>query len=137
MRKDTFILAHETARNLAIKACISAPKGYVVIIQEPTRTLPQNSLFHGLCTDISKSGIEWAGKKRATQQWKVLLVSGHAIVTKQGSEMVPGLEGEFVNLRESTANMGVGRLSSLIDYTYAWGTDNGVIWTPYKDRGYE
>jgi hypothetical protein len=34
--------------------------------------------------------------------------------------MVPGIEGEFVNLRESTARMSKARGSSLIEYTLAF-----------------
>jgi hypothetical protein len=34
--------------------------------------------------------------------------------------MVPGLEGEFVNLRESTAQMGIKRMISLIEYSQAY-----------------
>ncbi|MGF7452571.1 recombination protein NinB, partial [Pasteurella bettyae] len=37
-----------------------------------------------------------------------------------------GLEGEVINLRESTAQMGVKRLASLIEYLTVWGVENGV-----------
>jgi hypothetical protein len=64
--------------------------------------------------------MEWAGKPRDASAWKVLLVSGHAIATKETAEIVPGLEGEFVNIRESTALMSKSRGSSLIDYSEAF-----------------
>ena len=76
--------------------------------------------------DLSRSELTWAGKRRSTAQWKVLLVSGHAVATKEGAEMVPGIEGEFVNLRESTAAMTKKRGSSLIEYTVAFCATNGV-----------
>ena len=60
------------------------------------------------------------GKRRTADEWKVLLVSGHSVATKRGAEIVPGLEGEFVNLRESTASMDKARGSSLIEYTMAF-----------------
>jgi hypothetical protein len=97
-----------------------------VTIAAPTRNLEQNALFHSLCTDIAKSPLEWAGKRRDAASWKVLLVSGHAVATKEGAEMVPGLEGEYVNLRESTALMSKKRGSSLIEYTIAFCAQNGV-----------
>ena len=40
--------------------------------------------------------------------------------------MVPGLEGEFVNIRESTALMSIKRGSSLIEYATAFALSNGV-----------
>ena len=118
--KRLFVLAHLEARKRAAKAVAEAPEGYRVCIEPPKRNGEQNAKFHAICSDIAKSGVEWAGKRRTAEQWKVLLVSGHAQATKEGAEMVPGLEGEFVNLRESTALMSVKRSSSLIEYAQAY-----------------
>lgn len=121
-----FILAHAQARQRALQAVSEAPDGYSVTVSEPKRNLEQNACFHAICTDLARSGLEWAGKRRSADQCKVLLVSGHAVVTKQGAEMVPGLEGEFVNVRESTALMSVKRSSSLIEYSKAFCANHGV-----------
>jgi hypothetical protein len=98
----------------------------VVEAKPENRSLDQNAKFHALVEDIAKQGTQWAGKPRTAAEWKVLLVSGHAIATKEGAEMVPGLEGEFVNLRESTAKMSKKRSASLIEYTLAFCAQNGV-----------
>lgn len=66
----------------------------------------------------------WETKNGGTVE--VLLVSGHAIATKEGAEIVPGLEHEFVNLRESTALMSKKRGASLIEYTLAFCAGNGI-----------
>jgi hypothetical protein len=95
-------------------------------VREETRNLDQNAKFHALCGDIAASGFQWAGKPRTTAQWKCLLVSGHAVATEEEHEIVPGLEGEFLNVRESTALMGVRRSSSLIEYTLAFMADKGI-----------
>lgn len=99
------------------------------------RTSDQNAKFHALCSDIAKSKLPWAGKPRSATQWKVLLVSGHATLTKEGSDMVPGLEGEFINIRESTALMSIARGSSLIEYTLAFCAEHGVPIT-YREPEY-
>jgi hypothetical protein len=128
MTKRVFILQPHPhpARARALEAVREAADGQVVTISDPTRNLEQNALFHSLCTDIAKSPLQWAGKRRDAASWKVLLVSGHAMATKEGAEMVPGLEGEYVNLRESTALMSKKRGSSLIEYTIAFCAQNGV-----------
>lgn len=54
------------------------------------------------------------------------MVSAHKIATGGQAEMVIGLEGEVINLRESTAQMSVKRLASLIEYVQAWAVENGV-----------
>jgi len=120
MSARKFVLAHDIARARALEAVREAPAGYSVTLAEPKRNADQNAMFHAICGDIAKSGIQWAGKPRTAAQWKVLLVSGHATATKEESEMVPGLEGEFVNVRESTALMSVRRSSSLIEYAKAF-----------------
>lgn len=107
-------------RDRAIEAIREAPDGYSVTLAERGRNLEQNAKFHAQCTELAKSGREWMGKRRTASEWKVLLVSGHATATQQGAEMVPGLEGEFVNLRESTASMSRSRISSLIEYAQAF-----------------
>lgn len=109
-----------------MEAVKTAPEGHCVTVAEPSRSGEQNKLFHELCGKIARSGAEWAGKRRTADAWKVLLVSGHAVATKEGAEVVPGLEGEFVNIRESTASMSKKRGSSLIDYTMAFCASKGI-----------
>lgn len=115
-----FVLVHPMARANAIEAVRSAPDGHQVILKPHNRTLDQNAKFHALCSDLGRAKAQWAGKPRTAAEWKVLLVSGHAIATKEGAEIVPGLEGEFVNIRESTAAMSKSRGASLIEYTLAF-----------------
>lgn len=126
--KQLYILSHSTARQRALQAVAHAPEGYAVRISEPRRNEDQSARFHAMCGDISKQCTH-IGRMLSKDQWKVLLVSGHAIVTKEGADMVPGLEGEYVNLREPTSAMGKRRMASLIDYTRAFGDSRGVEWT--------
>ena len=127
MTRKTFIVGtHPMSRTLAVQAVSAAPDGNVITISEPKRNAEQNAKFHAICSDIARSGAEWAGKKRTADQWKVLLVSGHAVATKEGAEMVPGIEGEYVNVRESTALMSVKRSSSLIEYAVAFCAMNEI-----------
>jgi hypothetical protein len=109
-----------------IKSMLFAGHRLVLEVRPATRSLDQNAKFHAICGDLAKSGLPWAGKTRNAKQWKVLLVSGHATATEEGSEIVPGLEGEFVNIRESTALMSVRRSSSLIEYAISFCVMNNV-----------
>ena len=127
--KQTFILLPypHPSRDRALNAVRDAPDGYCVQIGEPNRNGEQNAKFHALCTDVAKSGAKWAGKTRTAIEWKVLFVSGHSIATGKGADMVPGLENEFVNLRESTARMSKSRASSLIEYVLSWCAENDIL----------
>lgn len=126
MLKPTFYLHTPAIRANAKRAIDQAADGDVVTIKPAGRTDDQNAKFHAICSDISKSGFKWAGKERSAAEWKVLLVSGHTVATAGSVEIVPGLENEFVNIRESTALMGKKRGASLIEYSIAWAAGNDI-----------
>ena len=121
-----FALHNDAIRQRAKQAIDEAAPGMMVKISEPVRNLDQNARFHAICNDISRAGVQWMGKTRSPEAWKVLLVSGHAVATKEEIDIVPGIEGEFVNLRESTALMSKRRSASLIDYATAFAITHGV-----------
>ncbi|CAK8739167.1 hypothetical protein SODG_002773 [Sodalis praecaptivus] len=129
MEKTSFLLRDEQIRE-NLKAFIdSLPtdehRPLEITINDSTRSVMQNSLLHALCTDVSRQ-VLWADKQRSMLDWKALFVSGHAIATGRPGEVVTGLEGEFCSIRESTAQMGVKRMNSLIEYAQAWAMGNGV-----------
>jgi len=133
MSKTILKLTGDVARRAACNRIMEAQEGHVVTIAEPTRNLDQSAKFHAICGDIAKQK-PFAGQMRKPEQWKVLLVSGHAVATKQGSEMVPGIEGEWCNLRESTAQMSTKRMASLIEYVNAYCAENAIMLsTQYGD----
>lgn len=119
-----------------IKSWLLCGGGALVVMAKPeTRSLEQNAKFHAICEDLARSGVEWFGKKRNSAQWKVLLVSGHAVATKEDSEIVPGIEGELVSIRESTALMSRRRSSSLIEYSIAFCALQGVALSEFEAVG--
>jgi hypothetical protein len=128
-----FILSHPEARKRALQSVSEAPNGYSVTISEAKRSLDQGALFHAICNDIAKSGFEWGGKARDAATWKSLLISAHAVATKEPGINLMGLEGELVFLRESTAHMTKARATSLIEYALAWCASNGIT---VNDRSY-
>ena len=130
--KQTYLLRDDRIRQNAINQILSAPldkdKPLTIRISDYKRTVDQNAKFHAMLADIARQ-VQWCGKRLKPEQWKVLLISGHAVATQQQAEVVPGIEGEFVNIRESSAEMSVGRMASLIEYTTAWAVGQGVRFT--------
>jgi hypothetical protein len=115
-----------------VKPYLLAGHKLEVRVKPQSRTPDQNDKFHAMCRDFERSGILWMNKPRSETSWKVLLISGHAVATKEEAEVIPGLEGEFVNIRESSASMSKARGSSLIEYTQAMGDSMGVKWKEAK-----
>lgn len=102
---------------------------------ERKRSDEQNALLHAMLTEVSRK-LEFNGKKLSVDEWKLVFVSAHAIATGKPAEMVIGLEGEVINLRESTAQMSVKRLSSLIEYIHAYCADKGMVFDGKKKSGW-
>ena len=136
MSKQTFRLVHPTARQMALRACINAPDGYVVEIRPARRSTDQNAKLHAMFGDVAKQAT-LHGRKLTAAQWKVIFISGHAVATGLGADVLPGIEGEFVNIRESSAQMGVKRMASLIEYMLTWGVDHGIVWSDPGPQGYD
>ena len=101
------------------------PEGYVIKAGPPTRSLEQNAMLHAMFGELA-SKARYLGRQLTAYQWKNLLISGHSIAVGLTPEIVPGIEGEFINLRESSAQMTVARMTSLIEYVHAWAAENGV-----------
>jgi hypothetical protein len=106
--------------------------GDQVRVGPPDRLLVQNSRFHAMCGDVAKQA-KYLDRTLTAAQWKVLFVSAMMIETGEGADIVPGLTGEIVNLRESTALMSIARMASLIEYVACWGAENNVT---FKERHY-
>lgn len=134
--RRAFFLATDRVRSNALEAVRSAPSGYVVTVAEPTRSNEQNAKLHALLSDLAKSPVQWFGKRRKAEEWKVLMISAHAVATDNRGEVIPGIEGEMVAIRESSASMGVRRAASLIEYVLAFCISNGVELKETKAGGF-
>lgn len=126
-RRNVMALAWEASGTL-----LASQESIVVEVRGKKRSDEQNAKLHAMLSDIAKQKT-FNGQKLGIDQWKTVFVSGHRIATGGQAEMAIGLEGEVINLRESTAKMSVRRLASLIEYIEAWATDNGVVWRAPQD----
>jgi hypothetical protein len=124
--KRTFYIISSRIRDNALEAVNEAEPGSIISVSPPKRSGDQNAKLHAILTDLSRSPLTWAGKRRTVDEWKMLAVSAHAVATKEAGEIIPGLEGEFVAIRESTAQMSVKRASSLIEYLMAFCAQHSV-----------
>ena len=131
-QKFTRIITRQNKRGVMTLAwedvgkLLEAHESICIEVREKNRTLEQNAKLHAMLTEVSRK-LEFNGKKLSVDEWKLVFVSAHAIATGKPAEMVIGLEGEVINLRESTAQMSVKRLSSLIEYIHAYCADKGMV----------
>lgn len=104
-------------------------------IREPTRNDPQNRAFHSAVSDIARQ-VVWHGQRLPAGVWKRLLCA--AWMREQGDRplMVPALDGIGVDvIFEKTSKLSVKAMSSLIEWTMAFGAEHDVKFTT-NDRGF-
>lgn len=131
-----YLLISDHVRRNAMREVANAPDGFAVTIAPRTRSLDQNAKFHAILGDLANSPLKWAGKRRTIDEWKAIIISGHAVATNNPGEVIPGIEGEFVAIRESSARMSVARSSSLIEYLLAFCAEHGVELTETIKGGF-
>lgn len=119
--KRRFILAHRTARANAVECVASAPDGWSVIVQPPTRSLQANARMWALLTEVAEQVI-WHSRKLSPEQWKHIF---SAALKKQ--DVVPNIDGTgFVVLGQSTSQMSVAEMNDLQALIEAFGAQHGV-----------
>ncbi len=123
--KRPFVIINEQVRARAIEAVRTCPIGYGFTLGPAKRSLEQSAKLHAIFGEFSKQ-MRYNGEFLTPEQFKVLLISAHTVATGNEPQFVIGVEGEPVNLRESTAAMTVARMSSLIEYCVAYGAQNNV-----------
>lgn len=99
-------------------------KRYILEIRPETRSDRANRRLHAMLGTLAKHA-EYQGRKLDIDAWKAILVSGHTLATGE-PDFVRGLEGELINLRESTAKMSGARISSLMEYISAYAVSIGI-----------
>ena len=126
MNKRIVILQGQSQRDIAARLAQDAPQGSMVTFADAKRKEIQSAKFHAMISDVSKQA-KYQGRELTKDQWKVLFISGHAIATGGQADIIPGMEGEYVNIRESSAQMSGKRISSVIEYVYAWASNQEPV----------
>jgi hypothetical protein len=89
-------------------------------MEKPRRTVDQNKLMWALLTDVSRQ-VVWYGQKLAPEEWKWVLTAG-----LKRQKVVPGIDGGFVVIGQSTSKMTKQEMSEVIELAYAFGAQHGV-----------
>jgi hypothetical protein len=142
--KQLYRLVHPTARQMASRACIQAPDGFIVEIKPPNKSRDQEAKYHSMFGDVAKQ-VPFMGAMRDLETWKRLLVDAFARIKAAEGDPVqgvgaimPNLDGTgFVQLGVQTRKFGKRHASEFIEFLYAWGAERGVKWKDPAPPGYE
>lgn len=117
--KRVFKLVHGMARSGAVVAVNQAPEGYVVTVQEPTRSLDQNAAMWPILQAFADQ-LQWpvngAMVWMTPDEWKDVL---SAAFKRETVRVAMGLDGGMVMLGSRTSKFGVRQMSDFIEFLHA------------------
>lgn len=104
-----------------IKALLMAGHRLTLEVRPETRSSEQNRRLWAMLGDVARQ-VDWYGQKLSADDWKHVF---SASLKKQRA--VPGIDGGFVILGQSTSKMTVSEMSELQTLIEAFGAEKGVI----------
>ena len=125
--KRIFRLVHPEARRRAMACVADAPDGYVVTVQEPTRSTDQNAAQWPILEAFAEQ-LQWpvngAMVNLSAEEWKDVLTAAFQGETVR---LAMGLNGGVVMLGLRTSQMGKRRFSEWLDFINATAALRGVV----------
>lgn len=117
------VLYGQRERQKAHQWIDKAPDLTRITFADPKRTIPQNSKFHAMVTEIAEQ-LRYHGQKLSVADWKLVFLAS----LKSEMRIVPNLDGDgFVNLGRKTSRLSKEEFSLLIEIALKYGHEHGVI----------
>lgn len=112
-------MVHAQARRGAVECVQQAPEGYVVTVQEPTRSLDQNAAMWPILQAFADQ-LQWpvngAMVWMTPDEWKDVL---SAAFRRESVRVAMGMDGGMVMLGSRTSKFGVREMSEFIEFLKA------------------
>lgn len=102
------------------KPWLVAGHALVLEVRKDTRSLEQNRRLWSLLSDLAQQ-VVWHGNKLTAEEWKCVMSA-----SLQRQKVVPGLDGGFVVLGQSTSKMTRAEMAELQELIEAFGAQQNV-----------
>lgn len=102
------------------KALLMAGHRLVLEVRPEKRSDAQNRRLWAMLRDISEQ-VDWYGQKLTDEEWKHVFTA-----SLKRQKAVPGLDGGFVVLGQSTSKMTKAEMCELQELITAFGAERGV-----------
>jgi hypothetical protein len=134
MSRALIVVRNDRDRERAASWAMQAPPGCRIEFKETKRSLPQNSRFWALLSDLARQ-VTWApggqGIRLTPDDWRLIMLDA----LKREVRMVPNLDGNgFVNLGRSSSDLSKAEMGELMELIVAFGSKHGVV---FFDGGLE
>lgn len=144
MDKQVFRLVHSTARQMASRAVINAPDGFVCEVKPAPKSHDQEARYHAMIGDIAAQ-VSVLGRKWDREDMKRLLVDqfvrdmqNMGTPLRNSGHVVPSIDGTgIVQLGVQTRGFLKAEASAFIEWLFSFGAENEVVWSETAAHGYE
>lgn len=130
--RQVFHLDSPIAKRNAAYTIANADRGMVCEIRPRTRSLDANAKMWAMLSDISRQ-VKWPINGQletlSPEDWKDISTAS----LHQENRIAQGIRGGFVVLGRRTSKMTVREMSELIEFLYAFGAEQGVVWSERVD----
>lgn len=120
--------ALQTVWRDCIKPMLISGHRMTLEVKPETRSSAQNRLLWARLGEIAKH-VEWYGQHLAAEEWKHVFT---AALKKE--RVVPGINGGFVVLGQSTSKMTRAEMTDLQTIIEAFASEKGVIFREWVDQ---
>ena len=104
---------------------------------DKNRNLEQNAKLHAMLGDISRQ-VEHYNKKWSIGIWKRLCIASWLREDGEQPVMIPALDGCGIDvIFEKSSKLSIKKMASLIEWVYAYGAENNVVWSEKMPQEYE
>jgi hypothetical protein len=103
-----------------LKPYLIAGHRFDVVIRPEKRSTQQNRRMWAMLNDLSEQ-VVWHGQRLSADDWKTMCTA-----SLKSQRVLPGIEGGFVVMGESTSQMTVAEMGTLMDFMEAFGVQRGV-----------
>lgn len=126
-QRHMFKLSHPVARSSAIQCVQDAPEGYIVRVEEPSRTLDQNAAQWPILesfADQKQWPINGQMQTISADDWKDILTCAFR---NEQPRVAMGLNGGMVLLGQRTSKFGKQEFSEWMEFLWATANERGVV----------
>lgn len=123
MSRALIIIKGENDRRRAASWVASSPTGTRIEFKKSKRSIPQNSRFWALLSEVA-SQLPWHGKKLRAEDWKLIFLDA----LKREQNLVPNIDGSgFVNITGvSSSDLSKEEMGDLMEIVSEFGARHGV-----------
>lgn len=142
--KQLFRLVHPTARQMASRAVIDAPDGYVCKVEPAPKSRDQEARYHAMIGDIARA-VPIFDRLWDREDMKRLLVDqfvrdmkNSGTPLRHGGQVVPSIDGTgIVQLGVQTRDFLKAEASAFIEWLFAFGAEHDIRWSETAGHGWE